>query len=287
MPAANPTKGFRVTSLIDVWSPMKLIRNDRVLGLAVLGNMYFFFVAALLQFNIFLYGQDVLHLDATHGGMLQAAVAIGIGVGSLAAGFLSGGKIEYGLIPLGSLGMTAFGLCLAIRGLSFEAVLGLLASLGFAGGFFIVPVSALIQHLPGEESKGGVLGAANWLSFVGVGVASGAYYGASHWTHLNPGANFLVGIAGYAGRDGLRLVLAAGRNAAPAAVACHAHAVPAGHRRARASSREGRRAARPQSRLHGGCGFLIASLDRPIRFLMFKGSYEHPVGQAFRENTWV
>jgi len=45
----------------------------------------------------------------------------------------------------------------------------LLAALGFAGGFFIVPVSALIQHIPAEEHKGGVLGAANWLSFVGVG----------------------------------------------------------------------------------------------------------------------
>ena len=47
---------------------MKLIRADRVLWLAVLGNTYFFFVAALLQFNIFLYGQDVLRLNATRGG---------------------------------------------------------------------------------------------------------------------------------------------------------------------------------------------------------------------------
>src|SRR5467141_2390200 len=181
VPAADPAKRFNALSLIDVWSPMKLIRGDRVLWLAVLGKTYLFFVAALLQFNIFLYGQDVLHLDSTHGGLLQAAVAVGIGIGSFAAGFLSGGKIEYGLIPLGALSMTGFGLCLAIPGLTFDAVVLLLAGLGFAGGFFIVPVSALIQHIPEEEHKGGVLGAANWLSFVGVGVASGAYYGVSHW----------------------------------------------------------------------------------------------------------
>src|SRR5260370_6618412 len=170
---------------------MKLIRGDRILWLAVLGNTYFFFVGALLQFNIFLYGHDVLHLDSTHGGLLQAAVAIGIGVGSLAAGLLSGGKIEYGLIPLGALGMTILGLCLAIPGLSFQAVLLLLAGLGFAGGFFIVPISALIQHIPAEEHKGGVLGAANWLSFVGLGVASGAYYATSHPAHLTPAALIL------------------------------------------------------------------------------------------------
>jgi len=46
------------------------------------------------------------------------------------------------LIPLGSIGMTVLGLCLAIPDLSFRAVLLLLAALGFFGGFFIVPVSA-------------------------------------------------------------------------------------------------------------------------------------------------
>src|SRR5467141_3437563 len=134
VPAADPLKKFHLASLIDVWSPMKLIRSDRVLWLAVLGNTYFFFVGGLLQFNIFIYGQDVLHIRSTEGGFLQAAIAIGIGLGSFAAGYLSAGKIEYGLIPLGSIGRTAFGLCRAIPHLSFRAVLLLLAALGFFGG---------------------------------------------------------------------------------------------------------------------------------------------------------
>ncbi|HKT47036.1 MAG TPA: MFS transporter, partial [Candidatus Acidoferrales bacterium] len=122
VPAADPEKPFLATSLVDVWSPMRVIRGDRVLWLAVLGNTYFFFVGALLQFTIVLYGQDVLHLDSIHGSALSAAIAIGIGLGSVAAGFLSGGKIEYGLIPIGSIGMTLLGLSLAIPGLSFAAV---------------------------------------------------------------------------------------------------------------------------------------------------------------------
>src|SRR5204863_5038692 len=118
------------------------------------------------------------------------AIAIGIGLGSFAAGHLSGGKIEYGLIPLGSLGMTILGLCLAIPDLSFRAVLLLLAALGLFGGFFIVPISALIQHQPEEAKKGIVIGAANWLSFVGIGAASGVYYAATHFLHLSPGGIF-------------------------------------------------------------------------------------------------
>ncbi len=281
VPAADPAKRFHLAALIDVWSPMKLIRGDRVLWLAVLGNTYFFFVAALLQFNIFLYGQDVLHLDSTHGGFLQAAVAIGIGVGSLTAGFLSSGKIEYGLIPLGALGISVLGLCLAIPGLSFAAVLALLAVLGFAGGFFIVPISALIQHIPEEQHKGGVLGAANWLSFVGVGVASGAYYAVSHWLHLSPGGIFLwaslatlaaTGYVLYLLPDSLlRLLLWTATHTLYRLDVAGRENVPA----------RGGALLVPNHVSMADGAFLIASLDRPVRFLMFKGSYEHPLVKPF------
>src|SRR6266404_1016645 len=281
VPAADPAKRFHLAALIDVWSPMKLIRGDRVLWLAVLGNTYFFFVAALLQFNIFLYGQDVLHLDSTHGGLLQAAVAVGIGIGSFAAGFLSGGKIEYGLIPLGALSMTGFGLCLAIPGLTFDAVVLLLAGLGFAGGFFIVPVSALIQHIPEEEHKGGVLGAANWLSFVGVGVASGAYYLVAHWAHLSPGAIFLWSAIATMGATGyilyllpdslIRLLLWTATHTLYRLDVTGRAQVPA----------KGGALLVPNHVSMADAAFLIASLDRPVRFLMFKGSYEHPLVKPF------
>src|SRR6266403_685234 len=281
VPAADPAKKFNALSLINVWSPMKLIRGDRVLWLAVVGNTYFFFVAALLQFNIFLYGQDVLHLDSTRGGLLQGAVAIGIGIGSLAAGFLSGGKIEYGLIPLGALGITVGGLCLAIPGLSFLAVALLLAALGFAGGFFIVPVSALIQHIPAEEHKGGVLGAANWLSFVGVGVASGAYYAVAHWAHLSPGAIFLWSAVATVAATGyilyllpdslIRLLLWTATHTFYRLDVTGRAQVPA----------KGGALLVPNHVSMADAAFLIASLDRPVRFLMFKGSYDHPLVKPF------
>jgi len=116
VPPADPLKKFRANVFGDLWSQGKLIRSDRVLFLAVLGNTYFWFLGALLQFDIIVYGQDVLKLSSSSNSILQAAIAIGIGVGSLAAGFLSAGKIEYGLIPLGSLGMTVLGIFLARHG---------------------------------------------------------------------------------------------------------------------------------------------------------------------------
>ena len=281
VPAAAPSKRFHPASLIDVWSPMKLIRSNRLLWLAVLGNTYFFFVAGLLQFDIFIYGQDVLHIRATQGGFLQAAVAIGIGLGSFAAGYLSAGKIEYGLIPLGSLGMTALGLCLAIPDISFRTVLLLLSGLGFFGGFFIVPISALIQHLPEEDKKGGVIGAANWLSFVGIGAASGVYYVATHFLRLTPGGIFLwsalvtfaatVYVVWLLPDSLLRLLLWLATHTLYRLDVVGRENVPA----------RGGALLTPNHVSMADAAFLVASVDRPIRFLMFRGSYEHPLVKPF------
>jgi hypothetical protein len=77
--AADPSKKFQANPLTDPWKQLGLIRRDRVLWLAILGNTYFWFLAALLTANIVFYGEDVLHSSSTRTGILQAAVAIGMG----------------------------------------------------------------------------------------------------------------------------------------------------------------------------------------------------------------
>ena len=109
VPAADPTKKLRWNPIGDLGHADENHSGRPHASLAVMGNTYLFFLAALLQFTIIIYGHDVLRVDETHISYLQAAVGIGIGIGSVAAGYLSGGKIEYGLIPLGALGMTIFG----------------------------------------------------------------------------------------------------------------------------------------------------------------------------------
>src|SRR5260370_35693366 len=101
-PPADSARRFRINLISELIGEVRYICTDRVLYLAVLGNTYFWFLAMLLQTNIIFYGSDVLHLQAQGNAYLQASVAIGIGIGSLAAGYLSGNKIEYGLIPLGA-----------------------------------------------------------------------------------------------------------------------------------------------------------------------------------------
>jgi acyl-[acyl-carrier-protein]-phospholipid O-acyltransferase/long-chain-fatty-acid--[acyl-carrier-protein] ligase len=195
LPAADPQKKFRANFLGDFVAQLKSIHRDRVLFLGVIGNTFLWFLGALLQPTILFYGKDILHLDDTHSGYLQAALAIGIGVGSLIAGFLSGGKIEYGLIPLGMAGLTIFAALLARAGLTFNAVAMNLGLLGFFGGFYNVPVNAIIQHRPDAGNKGGVIATSALLSWIGILLASGIYYLLAVVLHLKPPQMFLAGAA--------------------------------------------------------------------------------------------
>lgn len=200
VPAADPARKFRDDLLGQVSEQLRAIRRDRPLALAFLGNSYFNFIGALLLLNLFFFGANVLHADETKIGLLNVALALGIGLGSVAAGFLSGGKIEYGLVPLGAFGLAVFSALLAAPQFSLHGVLILLALLGFSGGFFIVPVSALLQHRPDPARKGEMLATANLLSFVGVFLASGAYYLMADAAQWSPRRIFLVvGILTFAG----------------------------------------------------------------------------------------
>ena len=281
VPPANPAKKFRWNIFGDIGSQVRIVRADRALNLAVVGNTYFWFLGALLQFVVVFYGRDVLHLDETHGGYLQGALAIGIGVGSFAAGYLSGGKIEYGLVPLGAVGMTIFGFALSTHGLSFKEVMSFLAALGFAGGFFVVPVNALIQHRPEESQKGSVIAFANFLSFVGILAASAIYSGLTHYLHVHLATFFIwtafVSLAAaayvvYLLPDSLlRLLLWFATHTVYRIHTKGAENVPA---------RGGAMLCPNHSSMVDGV-LLIASTDRPIRFLMFKGSYEHWLVKPF------
>lgn len=193
VPAADPGRTFRPNFVTEVWRQLKAMRGDRPLWLAILGNIYFSFLGSLLLLNLFFYGANVLKVDETHIGILSVALALGIGIGSVAAGYLSGGKIEYGLVPLGAIGLSVFSAILAIPHPTIARALYLLALLGFSGGFFIVPIAALLQHKPSRETKGEVQATANLLSFVGVFLASGAHWLLAQQLQLSPLAIFLVG----------------------------------------------------------------------------------------------
>jgi 1-acyl-sn-glycerol-3-phosphate acyltransferase len=143
-------------------------RKNRTVFLSMLGNSWFWFYGALILAQFPVYAKDYLHGD--HGAfvLLLTIFSLGVGSGSLLCERLSGRKVEIGLVPFGSIGLTVFGIDLYFASLAFSGgalipagvhldAFALLAQhgmwrilfdvlmIGMFGGFFIVPLFALIQ----------------------------------------------------------------------------------------------------------------------------------------------
>lgn len=281
VPAAAPHKPFRLNFVSDLCRQIGIMRRDRPLFLAVAGNTYFWFLGSLLFSTIVVYGPDVLHVGMTKTGYLNATLAIGIGIGSMVAGVVSGNKIEYGLIPLGSIGMTLTGLVLGLQphGLLGSAVL--LGLLGFWAGFFAVPVNALIQHRPPERDKGGVIAAANLLSFVGIALSAGAYYVFTAFIHLNPRA-VLVAASLVTGAGTVYVLMLLPEWFARLLVFFVTHTVY----RVKVLGRDHLPEKTGALLVSNHMSFvdtllLVASTDRPIRFLLHQGIYDRKLVKPF------
>ena len=277
VPPAAPEKPFRLNIVGDLWAQIAKMRKDEALFLAVLGNTYFWFLGSLLFSTIVIYGPAVLHVNQTKTGYLNAMLAVGIGIGSMAAGWVSDNKIEYGLIPLGSIGMTVTGFILGITPHGMTASAVLLGLLGFWGGFFSVPVNALIQHKPPEEDKGSIIAAANLLSFVGIALSSVVYFVFTQYVHLNPQGVIVAGSVITAAATAYVLYLLPewfGR----LVLFFITRTVYRVHVIGRDNFPEKTGALLVCNHMSFvDVALLIAATDRPIRFLMYQAIYDHPL----------
>jgi acyl-[acyl-carrier-protein]-phospholipid O-acyltransferase/long-chain-fatty-acid--[acyl-carrier-protein] ligase len=194
--APEVTQPIRLNPWAGLGAGLSRLHRDRTLGLSILGISYFWFLGALLQMGILLFGKETLGLNDVGIGLLGTFLAVGIGVGSVAAGRLSGEKVELGLVPLGSIGMGLLSIALAFTPHAFTLIgftvppfwsAGVcLSFLGFSAGLFIVPLNALMQQRPAAHEKGQVIATNNLLNTVGILLASGVLWLLHDYLQITP-----------------------------------------------------------------------------------------------------
>ena len=172
-PAANPSERIPINPWAGMGTSFRTIRADKLLLVTVVGYTYFWFAGALLRANIIPFGRSTLHFGESTTSLMMGCLALGIGVGSVSAGYLSRGRIEIGLVPFGLAGLIAFALSLASGVSGPVPVLGLFFLLGASAGFFDVPLASTLQHRSPPELRGNIISASNMLTFLGVEAAGG------------------------------------------------------------------------------------------------------------------
>ncbi|MDP2241842.1 MAG: MFS transporter [Burkholderiales bacterium] len=161
-PAADPGIRINWNPLTETWRNFCFMRGNRTVFLSVLGISWFWFYGSLFITQFPALSKNILAGSELVVTLLLIAFSIGIGTGSLLCERLSGRKVEIGLVPFGSIGLTLFGIDLyfALSGhvahgpvgvseflgdLGHWRILADLLLIGIFGGFYIVPLYALIQ----------------------------------------------------------------------------------------------------------------------------------------------
>jgi len=176
LPPANPERHFRIRlfqPVYDLYRPLyenlKVLLRSRALVLSVMGIAFFIFMVTYMRASVYMHGQSRNpRWDELKTSLVVASVALGVGFGSPLAGYLSGGKIELGLVPIGCLGMI---LATFIAGLAIDNTGVLIVALiviGFFSGFYMVPLYTLLQHRAPKTSKGDLVATSNFINVTGA-----------------------------------------------------------------------------------------------------------------------
>jgi hypothetical protein len=192
-PAPAPELKVNLNPLSETWRNIAFARENRTVFLSILGISWFWLYGALFLAQFPAYGKFVLGRRIV-GDAAAGTFTVGIGVGSMLCERMSGKHVEIGLVPFGSIGLTLFGLDLyfasptGLAGAAPHELLALLAMpavwrvlfdllmLGMFGGFFIVPMYALVQLRSSPEHRARIIAANNILNalFMVVGALGAA-----------------------------------------------------------------------------------------------------------------
>jgi acyl-[acyl-carrier-protein]-phospholipid O-acyltransferase/long-chain-fatty-acid--[acyl-carrier-protein] ligase len=166
IPPVKParTEGGLAATVQMAW---QAIKADRVLRLALIGQVFVWTIATLVPPVILAY--DDVHLGLKdQSGLPLVALGIGVGFGCLLAGKLSASKVEYGLLPLGALGLTLSALAFAAIGPALLGTIVVLTFLGIFSGLLFVPLNALLQWRSPADRRGAVIAMTNLLVYGGM-----------------------------------------------------------------------------------------------------------------------
>lgn len=166
----------------ETWRNLTLARQDRTVFLSLLGISWLWFVGATFLTSFFNFAKDVLSANPDVVTVLLGTFSVGIGTGSLLCERLSKHRVEIGLVPLGSIGISVFAIDLFFASHGIKAadhlldvgeflrngthwrILADLFLLALFGGLYSVPLYALIQARSQPTHRARIIAANNILN---------------------------------------------------------------------------------------------------------------------------
>ncbi len=193
-PSDQPDLVINWNPFTETWRNLKLAREQRAVFLSLLGISWLWFFGATFLTSFFNFAKEVLGGDPQVVTLLLATFSIGIGTGSLLCERLSRGKVEIGLVPFGSIGMTVFAVDLYFASHALQPGPSLMGAVAFVsdaahrvahwrvmidlfllsmfGGLYSVPLYAMIQSRSAPSHRARIIAANNILNSMFMIVSS-------------------------------------------------------------------------------------------------------------------
>lgn len=204
LPAANPQRRRTINPLTETLPALRMLWSQPALFRTALGIGFFYLLASFSQLTIDPFGEDILGLAKENVGILLAILVAGLGAGSVLAGWWSGGKVELGIVPLGSIGIIVSSLLLFLAGSRMDTSLPgaeqaafwwscvWLFGLGLSAGLFNVPLEAFLQYRSDERTRGTILAGKNFVTFTLILLSCGLFMLLHGWLKVTPAEIYMI-----------------------------------------------------------------------------------------------
>ena len=181
--AVDPALTISLNAWKETWRIIGFARENKSVYLSILGISWFWFFGSAMTLQLPAYTRDILHGNEVITTGLLAAFAIGVGIGSLLCERMSDHKVELGLVPFGSIGLSLFAIDLYFaqpiasstnvtsiaeflaRPGSWRVLIDL-CLIGAFGGFYSVPLYALIQQRSRRQHLSRIIAANNIINAI-------------------------------------------------------------------------------------------------------------------------
>ena len=188
--AVDPELKLNWNVFSETWQIIGFARRKKSVFLSILGISWFWFFGSSMTLQVPAYTLDILHGSKEIATLLLVAFAVGVGSGSLLCERMSGHRVELGLVPFGSIGLSLFAIDLyfaqpVAATIAVDSVASFLdkagswrivfdmAMLGVFGGFYSVPLYAMVQERADRKVMSRVIAANNVLNAFFMVVAAG------------------------------------------------------------------------------------------------------------------
>ena len=174
----------------ETWRIVGFARRDKAVFLSILGISWFWFFGSAMTLQVPAYTLEIINGSKEIATLLLVSFAVGVGAGSLLCERMSGHRVELGLVPFGSIGLSLFSLDLyfAQPAAAASAVDGIsqfldraggwriifdMTMLGAFGGFYSVPLYAMVQERADRQYMSRIIAANNILNSLFMVAAAG------------------------------------------------------------------------------------------------------------------